>query len=71
MSIKLNNGSSPLSFRWTRPKHSVALSDVFVYPPNFALGQPTQLCNVFAFPGSYQWCCRSCRYFDHYIINFV
>ena len=22
---------------------------------------PSQLCNVFAFPGSYQWCCRSCQ----------
>ena len=21
---------------------------------------PSQLCNVFAFPGYYQWCCRSC-----------
>ena len=58
--IKLNNGSSPLSFRWTRPKHSVALSDVFVCPPTFALGPSSQLCNVFAFPGFYQWCCRSC-----------
>ena len=47
--------ASPLSFRWPRPKHPVALSDVFVCPPTFAL------CNVFAFPGSYQWCCRSCQ----------
>ena len=60
LDIKLNSGSSPLSFRWTRPKHSVTLSDVFVCPSTFALGSPSQLCNVFAFPGSYQWCCRSC-----------
>ena len=52
---------SPLSFRWPRPKHPVALSDVFVCPPTFALKSPSQLCNVFAFPGSYQWCCRSCQ----------
>ena len=52
---------SPLSFRWPRPKHPVALSDVFVCTPTFALKSPSQLCNVFAFPGSYQWCCRSCQ----------
>ena len=41
-------------------KHPVALSDVFVCPPTFALKSPiTILCNVFAFPGSYRWCCRS------------
>ena len=51
---------SPLSFRWLRPKHPGALSDVFVCPSAFALHSPTQLCNVFVFPGSYQWCCRSC-----------
>ena len=52
----------PLSFRWPRPKHPAALSDVFVCPPTFALKSPSQLCNVFAFPGYYQWCCRSCLY---------
>ena len=54
---------SPLSFRWPRPKHPVALSVVFVCPPTFALKSPITillLCNVFGFPGSYQWCCRSC-----------
>ena len=49
---------SPLSFRWPRPKHPVALSGVFVCPPNFRIKVPHH--NVFAFPGSYQWCCRSC-----------
>ena len=53
---------SPLSFRWPRPKHPVVLSDVFVCPPTFALKSPITiylLCNMIAFPGSYQWCCRS------------
>ena len=31
---------SPLSFGWPRPKHHVALSDVFVCPPTFALKSP-------------------------------
>ena len=31
---------APLSFRWPRPKHPVALSDVFVCPPTFALKSP-------------------------------
>ena len=53
---------SSLSFRWPRPKHPVALSDVFVCPPTLALKSPnTIMCNVFAFPGSYQCCCISCR----------
>ena len=46
--------------RWARSNHPVALSDVFVCPPTFALGPPSQLCNLFSFPGTYQWCCRSC-----------
>ena len=51
---------SPLSCRWPRPNHAVALCDVFVCPPTCALKSPSQLCSVFAFTASYQWCCRSC-----------
>ena len=51
-----------LLFHFAGPGRShIVLSDVFVSPPTFALKSPSQLlCNVFAFPGSYQWCCRSC-----------
>ena len=31
---------SPISFRWPRLKHPVAVSDVFVCPPTFALKSP-------------------------------
>ena len=31
---------SPLSFRWPMPRHPVALYDVFVCPPTFALKSP-------------------------------
>ena len=34
---------SPLSLRWPRPKHPVALSDVFVCPPTFALKSPVTI----------------------------
>ena len=42
---------SPFLFRWPGPSIlSPFLMYLFV----------SRLCNVFAFPGYYQWCCRSC-----------
>ena len=43
-----------LLFHFAGPSWCICLSS------NFRIRSPSQLCNVFAFPGSYQWCCRSC-----------
>ena len=42
----------PLSFRWPRPNHPVALSDVFVCPPTFALKFPITI--IYCDGGFYQ-----------------
>ena len=51
-----------LLFHIAGPSRSI-LSPFLMYLfvlPTFALGPPSQLCNVFVFPGSYQWYCRNC-----------
>ena len=50
-----------VSFRWLMPRHHVAISDVFVCSPTIALKSHSTIVQWFAFPGSYQWCCRSCQ----------
>ena len=52
-----------LLFHFAGPGRSI-LSPFLIYLFVLQLSHyspPSQLCNVFAFPGFYQWCCRSCQ----------
>ena len=48
-----STGVSPLLFRWPRPNHPVALSDVFVCSPTFALKFPISAITILYCDGGF------------------